>query len=319
MNNSFGFGYCAIPFLEEPWLSVLERSNKLWYDGQGDGKTGNWYSTEPKCKGIPNVAPEGCLPEVGGPGGIRGCQHILGDGDAKNHDWSVTSTAVAITLQAQLILAKRDKAAAKQYLPKMEKASAFLESRRDPKNGLLLAGAGSTLMGPDYAGTRKPNGTYDKAYLAMLLVNYYAALDKMIELYKLIGDAEKQKEYEKRREVTQKSLSQLLTPEGYFLKYIETNGTKHGVVGQKPFGYFCAWANVDAAALRVVDDAGAAKIYKQIAALPEMRPLISSSPIGRAWMTRTTTGAAENSKWSRSSTALGPMEAFGVRSKGERS
>jgi hypothetical protein len=127
-------------------------------------------------------------------------------------------------------------------------------------------------MGPDYAGTRKPDGTFDKAYLAMLSVNYCAALDRMIELCKLTSNAEKQREYERRREVTRKSLSHLLMPEGYFLKFIETNGTKHGVVGQKPFGYFCAWANVDAAALRVVDDAGAARIYQQIAALPGLRP-----------------------------------------------
>ena len=167
---------------------------------------------------------------------------------------------------------KRNKTTIREYLPKMEKASAYLESRRDPKNGLLLAGPCATMQGADYTGYRKSDGTFGKAYLAVLAVNYCAALERMVELYQLTGDVEKQKEYTKRWQSSYKSLAGLLTPEGYFVNYIEPDGAKHGVLGQKLFGYFGSLANVDAVALRVVDNAAAEKIYRQIAAISELRP-----------------------------------------------
>ena len=146
-NNSHGFCYCLPPFLSEPWSSIVERTNKLWYDGQGDGKTDDYTGTltaHPQWKDVyskvPRMAPEGVLPEYATPGGIRGCQHIVGEGNVTHADWALTSTAAEIMLQAELLLVKRDKATIQNYLPLMEKASDFLESRRDPKNGLLLAG-----------------------------------------------------------------------------------------------------------------------------------------------------------------------------------
>lgn len=271
-SNSHGFVYCSPPFLPEPFFGVLERTNKLWYDGQGDGKTGDFYSTRADYRKYPTVAPEGVLPECASPGGIRGCQHIVGEGNVTKADWAMTSTAAEIMLQAELLLVKRDMATIREYLPKMEKAAAFLESRRDPKNGLLLAGPCATMQGADYTGYRKPDGTFGKAYLAVLAVNYCAALERMVEVYHLTGDAAKQKEFTKRWEASRKSLSRLLTPEGYFVNYIAPDGMRHGVIGQKLFGYFGSLANVDAAALRVVDTAAAEKIYQQIAAMPELRP-----------------------------------------------
>ena len=127
------------------------------------------------------AGPEGVLPECASPGGIRGCQHIVGEGNVTQADWALTSTAAEVMLQAELLLVKRDMATIREYLPKMEKASAFLESRRDPKNGLLLAGPCATMQGADYTGYRKPDGTFGRACLAVLAVNYCAALERMIE------------------------------------------------------------------------------------------------------------------------------------------
>ena len=62
---------------------------------------------------------------------------------------------------------------------------------------------------------------------------------------------------------------------------MELNGTKHGVLGQKQFGYLEGTVNADAVALRVVDEQASQKIYKQIAGFPEIRPfdfLLTNAP-----------------------------------------
>ena len=65
-------------------------------------------------------------------------------------------------------------------------------------------------------------------------------------------------------------------------KYLpKPGGTKHGVLGQKQFGYLEGVTNADAVALRVVDDAVARSIYKQIEAFPAVRPfdfLLTNAP-----------------------------------------
>ncbi len=88
-------------------------------------------------------------------------------------------------------------------------------------------------------------------------------------------------EYERRQKITRDSLPQLLTPAGYFVKSLEPGGIKHGVLGQAQFGYLEGVANADAVALRVVDDATARSIYRQIAAFPAIRPfdfLLTNAP-----------------------------------------
>jgi hypothetical protein len=72
-----------------------------------------------------------------------------------------------------------------------------------------------------------------------------------------------------------------LTPAGYFVKSLEPSGVKHGVLGQAHFGYFEGVTNADAVALRVVDDAVAQSVYKQIASFPAVRPfdfLLTNAP-----------------------------------------
>ena len=127
------------------------------------------------------------------------------------------------------------------------------EKARDPNNNLFLVGPACNLLAPSYGGVKQPDGTFGKGYLAGLSITYLAALDRMVELYKLTGDHEKLAEYERRRKITRESLTLLLTPEGYFVKSIEPGGIKHGVLGQKLFGYLEGVANADAVGLRVVD------------------------------------------------------------------
>jgi hypothetical protein len=273
IQNSYGFSYAVTPFLKEPWLSVLQRSWDLFWDNQGDGiRMG-----KPDIDGIMAtdnpiyklVAPDGSLGDCASPGKII---YKQGDGNVSIHDWFYEATAAGLVVQSEILLTNRDKKAIAYYLPKMERACDFIEKTRDLKNNLFLVGPASNLLAPSYGGVKQQDGTFGKGYLAGLSISYLAALDRIVELYKLIGNKEMVALYEHRQDITRKSLPQLLTPAGYFVKSIEPCGIKHGVLGQKKYGYLEGVANVDAVALRVVDDNIAESIYRQIAAFPEIRP-----------------------------------------------
>ena len=197
------------------------------------------------------------------------------------HDWFYEATAAGIVMQSEILLAGHNLKAIAKYLPKMERACNFIEKTRDEKNNLFLVGPASNLLAPSYGGVKQPDGTFGKGYLTGLSITYLAALDRMVEIYQLTGDKNKLAEYQQRQKITRESLSQLLAPDGYFVKSMETDGTKHGVLGQKQYGYLEGVVNADAVALRVVDDSTAVKIYNQIAAYPAIRPfdfLLTNAP-----------------------------------------
>lgn len=278
IQNSYGFSYSATPFLQEPWISILQQSWDLFWDNQGDGvRKGLWGDGTPN-KLSELVAPDGGLGDTAAPGKII---YKQGDGDVDMHDWFYEATAACLVMQAEILLSNRDKNALAHYLPKMERACKFIERTRDPKNNLFLVGPACNLLAPSYGGVKLPDGTFGKGYLSGLSITYLAAVDRMIELYKMIGDSEKLKEFEHRQKITRESLPLLLTDKGYFVKSVEPGGTKHGVLGQKQFGYLEGVANADAVALRVVDDQIAKSIYHQIADYPAIRPfdfLLTNAP-----------------------------------------
>jgi hypothetical protein len=269
IQNSYGFSYAATPFLEEPWYSILQRSWDLFLDNQGDGKRrGMWDGDKPTVLSQ-LVAPDGCLGDAAAPGQIA---YRQGDGDVESHDWFYEATAAGVVMQAEILLVNRDQKALAKYLPKMERACDFIERTRDPKNNLFLVGPACNLLAPSYGGVKQPDGSFGKGYLAGLSITYLAALDRMVELYKLAGDKVKLADYERRQKITRGSMPKLLTPAGYFVKSIESGGVKHGVLGQEQFGYLEGVANADAVALRVVDTKTAETIYHQIEAYPAIRP-----------------------------------------------
>jgi hypothetical protein len=275
IQNSYGFSYAATPFLQEPWFSTLQRSWDLFWSNQGDGKRKGLWGSSPLSD---LVAPDGCLGDAALPGKIV---YKQGDGNIGIHDWFHEATAAGVVMQAEILLTSRDREAAARYLPKMERACDSIERTRDPKNNLFLVGPACNLLAPSYGGVKQSNGAFGKGYLAGLSITYLAALDRMIELYRFTGDQDKLAEYERRQKITRESLPQLLTPAGYFVKSIEPGGLKHGVLGQKQFGYLEGVANADAVGLRVVDDATSQTIYRQIAAYPAIRPfdfLLTNAP-----------------------------------------
>jgi hypothetical protein len=102
-----------------------------------------------------------------------------------------------------------------------------------------------------------------------------------VEIYKLVGDKAKLDTYQHRLKITRDSLKLLQADKGYFVKSIEPDGTKHGVLGQEKYGYLEGVANADAMAFRVTDDKSASKIFNQIEAYKDIRPfdfLLTNAP-----------------------------------------
>jgi len=259
IQNSYGPTYCALPFYQEPLITFLQNAQDLWFDQMGDGQragANDW------------VAPDGCLCDAAAPGWIV---YKQGDGRIDIHDWGVEFTAAGLLMQAELLLIGRDQQAIAHYLPRLERCANFLETRRDPQNNLFLAGPAGNLLAPSYAGWKKPDGTYGQAYLAGLSITTIAALDRLIELEKLAGRADQAQLYTERRDLARQGLPLLTTDEGYFIKSLDPDGTRHGVYGAEKYGYFEAVCNHDAICFRVVDDAQAEQIYAKIAAIPELR------------------------------------------------
>ncbi|HOV73656.1 MAG TPA: hypothetical protein PK967_06765 [Candidatus Hydrogenedentes bacterium] len=260
IQNSYGPTYCALPFFLEPYTTFVQNSQDLWFNLMGDGQR----------KGMKDwVAPDGCLCDAAAPDMIY---YKQGDGRIDIHDWGMEFTAAGIVMQSELLLISRDRKAIEYYLPMLERSANFIETRRDPKNNLFLAGPAGNLLAPSYAGWHKPDGTFDKAYLAGLSITYIAALDRLIELEKMADRADKAAWYTERRDLARKGLPQLVTDGGYFVKSIDPDGTKHGVYGAEKHGYFEAVCNHDAMAFRVADDAQARKIYEMIESIPGLRP-----------------------------------------------
>jgi len=264
IQNSYGPSYCSLPFLTEPYRTFLQNAQDCWFDTMGDG-TREWIWRE-KSQG---VVPDGQLCDAATP---DWAVHKQGDGRVDIHDWGMEFTAAGLVMQAELLLIGRDEKEIARYLPKLERCADFIESRRDPKNNLFLAGPAGNLLAPSYAGWKRPDGTYDKAYLSGLSVTYIAGLNRLIELEKLAGNPEKARTYAKRRDLAKEGLKALITEEGYFIKYLDPDGTRHGVCGAEKHGYFEAIVNHDAVCFRVADDAQARKIYAKIASIPGLRP-----------------------------------------------
>lgn len=259
IQNSYGPTYCALPFYQEPILTFLQNSHDLWFDQMGDGErvgARDW------------VAPDGSLCDAASPGWVH---YKQGDGRIDIHDWGMEFTAAGLLMQSELLLISRDAEAIEHYLPKLERCANFIETRRDPNKNLFLAGPAGNLLAPSYAGWKRPDGTYDKAYLTGLSITYIAALDRLIELENLAGNADKVALYTDRRDRARKGLPLVTTEEGYFIKSLDPDGARHGVYGAEKYGYFEASPNHDAIAFRVVDDAQAAKIYRKIASIPGLR------------------------------------------------
>ncbi len=263
IQNSYGPTYAALPFLQEPFITFLQHSQDLWFDQMGDGQR---VGAAPPFDW---AAPDGCLCDAARPGWIV---YRQGDGRTQIHDWGMEFTAAGLLLESELLLISRDAQAIARYLPRLERCANFIETRRDPTNNLFLAGPAGNLLAPSFAGWKRPNGSYGRAYLAGLSITYIAALDRLTELEKLAGHPKQARLQAQRRDLAKQGLSGITTGEGYFINSLDPDGTRHGVFGAARHGYFEAPPNHDAIAFRVVDQAQAERIYAKIASIPGLRP-----------------------------------------------
>lgn len=263
IQNSYGTTYCALPFFEEPFVTFLENSHALWFSQMGDGKRVGAAAP------FDWVAPDGCLCDAARPGWVV---YKQGDGRTAIHDWGMEFTAAGLLMQAELLLISREATAIAECLPKLERCAAFIETRRDPANNLFLAGPAGNLLAPSYAGWKRPDGSYARAYLTGLSVTYVAALDRLIELEKLANRTELAARFTEQRDSAKAALNLLLTDEGYLVRSLDPDGVRHGVFGAEKHGYFESSPNHDAICFRVVDDERARRIFAKMASIPELRP-----------------------------------------------
>ncbi|MHB1458666.1 MAG: hypothetical protein ACYC0V_17295 [Armatimonadota bacterium] len=269
IQNSYGTSYCAMPFLQEPYSTFLLNANDLWFKWIGDGK---------KMGNNNVIGPDGCLCDAARPSDVH---YKQGDGMVALHDYAVEFTGAGIVNQGELLLVRRDMDLIRHYLPLLERSEAFLFNRLDPINDLFLVGLSGNLLGPSWTGTRYLDGSLDMGYLSGMSITYIAAIDRLIELEKMVGNNEKARTYETRRYRVQKALGKLMTDEGYFLKGIDKLGERHGEYGASKYGYFESSVNHDAVAFGVVDDVQSKKIIDKMASIPGLRPydlIISNYP-----------------------------------------
>jgi hypothetical protein len=250
--------------MDKAYQSFIYNSQALWFNVIGDGvsKDNNNF-----------VAPKGALVDCARKS-LTDYFRKQGDYEINLHDWGFGFTAAGILLQSELMLIRRDTAEIKYYLPLLESSAEFVDSRRDTIKNIFLIGTAGNLLAPSYAGSgvKKENGMYEMAYLAEISINYIAALDRLIELEKMVKHDDKVIMYSDRREKIKKGLTCFKTKEGYFIRSIDKDGEKHGEYGAAKHGYFEATPNHDAIAFRIADDEQAEQIYKKMQSIPQLRP-----------------------------------------------
>ena len=258
----------AVPLLNPFWSKILQNSYDAFWNRIGDGKRMGADNGIPRHINYSFVAPDGALGDCAFPDGII---YKQGDGDVATYDWFYEATAAGVVMEAEILLFDRREEQIRKYMPLLWRSLNHLESVR-AENGLLLVGASSNLLAPSYGGSYDARtDTIGKGYLTGVVITYSAALKKCIELLKMLGDAEGVAECQSRLERNLTALPQLLTEEGYFVKSMDPDGTKHGVYGADRYGYLEGVCNVDAIAWEIVSRDVAETIYKKIASVPGIR------------------------------------------------
>ena len=268
IQNSFGFTMGAVPLLDGFWSRILQNSYDAFWKRIGDGKRIGADDGHATRLNESFRAPDGALGDCVFRTGII---YRQGDGDVASYDWFYEATAAGVLMQAEMLLFDRKPEQIKKYMPLMHRSLDHVESAR-AENGLFLVGPAANLLAPSYGGSCDPaTGSVGKGYLTGVSVTYAAALKRCIELTRIVGDKEIADEYHERLNRTLDALPQLLTEEGYFVKSMDPDGTKHGVYGADRYGYLESVCNVDAVAWEIISPELARSIYRKIASVPELR------------------------------------------------
>lgn len=273
IQNSYGFSLGAIPLLDPFWQNILTNSYDLFWDRIGDGKR----------KGVDEEIDDSNFPacyKLTGPDGALGdcvtfagaIAYRQGDGDVDLYDWFYEATAAGVLLKCEQLLFSRNKEDIERYLPLLRRSVNHIDAVID-ENGLPLVGPSSNLLAPSYGGSFQ-NGEIGKGYLTGLTITYAAALARLIEILKISGSKnnEETEKLKRRLEQIRKAGKQLLTPEGYYVKSMDPDGTLHGVYGSDKYGYLEGTCNVDAVALGETDPDTTKTILDKITSVKGIRP-----------------------------------------------
>ncbi|MBO7404274.1 MAG: hypothetical protein J6V24_04870, partial [Clostridia bacterium] len=226
IQNSFGFTMGAIPLLDPFWSRILQNSYDAFWKRIGDGQRIGADNGVPTHPNYTYCAPDGSLGDCVSRVGIV---YRQGDGDVDSYDWFYEATAAGVLMEAEILLFDRRPDRIRKYLPLLRRSLDHIESAR-AENGLFLVGPSANLLAPSYGGSpADEDGRPGKGYLTGLSVTTAAALKKTAALCRMVGDTERAAEYDRRLARTLDALPQLLTDEGYFVKSMDPDGTKHGV------------------------------------------------------------------------------------------
>ena len=265
------------PFMDDFFLRAQNNAFSYWFDHQFDGvRAGAGGETPPSGALAEDVQLDAKISIDGQE--VKVTLKQIHDGEVKipkdrdpfawehNYDGATPNvfwaagTALAVVCKADTLLISRNKDDLDRYLTRIERAVGWLESKVDPKIGLVIGGAEQV-------------SPFDGTHLiSSVNVDYVAALDFAARLEELAGRQEMAALFRKQRARTQAALGRLQINGRSFIKNEDREGNRHGVYGAKQFGYYESWANVDAICYGVVDDPTARRIYEDIAAIPKLRP-----------------------------------------------
>ena len=261
-QNTYGPTMTALPFMEGATWAALSHSMAWWFNSIGNGTSlGKGKSSD---GGI--GAPDGCLCDAAvpvPPGDGQGCWYKQGDGDVPLHDWTMEESLSAVVMEAEMLLISRNFSGIAHFLPLFLRTCEMLEARRHQATGYttFLTGPGSNLLAPSFGGG--PNGSW--SYLSGVSVTYTAALNRLIELARMVGHP-RLATLIHRRDLNLLGIERYLLTSGaessvagkereYLVMSREpASGVLHGKINASRHGYFEASPNHDAVFLRIVND-----------------------------------------------------------------
>lgn len=260
--SSDGPTMTGLPFMEDATWAALTHSMAWWFNSIGNGTSLGKGSSNDGGIG----APDGCLCDAAvpvPPGNGQGCWYKQGDGDVPLHDWTMEESLSAVVMQAEMLLISRNRTGIAHFMPLFLRTCEMLEGRRHAQTGYttFLTGPGSNLLAPSFGGG--PNGSW--SYLSGVSVTYTAALNRLIELARLVGHPMLQTLIH-RRDLNLAGIKNYLLTSGlesnvaghersYLVMSREpATGVLHGKINASQHGYFEASPNHDAVFLRIVDD-----------------------------------------------------------------
>ena len=155
IQNSYGPTYCALPFYQEPYTTFLQNAQDLWFDQMGDGTHAgdrNYVRARTDvCATPPRLERSTIARET-----VKSTSTI----------GVMEFTAAGVVMQSELLLISRD---AKANCPLPAQAGALRQfhrvAARPQEQPLSRRPRRQHAWPPAYAGWRKLDGTYDKAYL----------------------------------------------------------------------------------------------------------------------------------------------------------